>query len=225
MNSYGMTLRTKTALLIGASGLIGGHLLSILLASNQYCKVIIWVRNSIHLEHPKLVERIVNFDHLPSIEETLSIDDVFCCLGTTIKKAKTKEAFKKVDVDYPLELARLVEKKAISRFLIVSSMGADPNSKVFYSRTKGLLEEKLISMNLNSLCIFRPSLLLGKRKEMRLGEKIGAMVAKGISFVFIGGLKKYKPIDASDVAVGMFKAAQKEEAGVKIYLSNQIGEI
>lgn len=217
----------KSALLVGASGLVGGELLNCLLIAPEYSKVLILVRKPLGLIHPKLEERVIEFEDLLQHRDCFKVNDVFCCLGTTIKKARSKEAFRKVDVEYPLKIARLAKDMQAEKFLIISSVGANPKSTVFYTRMKGLLEQKLKEIGIKSLHIFRPSLLLGNRKEFRIGESVSAFLTKGISFFFVGWLKKYKPIEAKTVANGMYMAAQfkGEVQGIQIYLSNQIKEI
>jgi len=218
-------MNTKTALLAGASGLVGGHLLQLLLSSNEYKRVHILVRKPLGIIHEKLKETQVNFDILESYKDLLKADDVFCCLGTTIKKAGSQEAFKKVDVDYPVMLGRLAKESRAERFLIVSSMGANPESKIFYSRMKGLTEKTLEETGLKSLFIFRPSLLLGNRQEHRAGEKMASAVMKGIGFLFAGSLRKYKAIEAKTVAQAMLNAAQLPAEGVHVYLSDEIWDL
>lgn len=212
----------KTALLFGASGLVGRELLKLLLSGSEYEKVFVLGRKSLGIKDPKAEEVVIDFEELPKYKDYFKVDDVFCCLGTTIKKAKTQEAFKRVDVDYPLEIAQLALAMGAERFLVISTMGADPKSKIFYSRMKGLLEEELKKIGFKSLHIFRPSLLLGERKEFRLGESAAALISKGVPFIFIGPLKKVKPIHAQTVAKGMYKAAQNKAEGVYTYLSDEI---
>ncbi|MCO1604157.1 NAD-dependent epimerase/dehydratase family protein [Desulfosporosinus nitroreducens] len=215
----------KSALLVGASGLVGGELLTYLLNGKEYSKVLIFVRKTLGIKHPKLEERLIKFEDLAGYKDYFEVNDVFCCLGTTIKKARSQEAFKKVDLEYPLEIARLAKEMKAEKFLVISSMGANPKSSVFYSRIKGLLEQELKDISIKSLHIFRPSLLLGARREFRFSESASAFITKGISFIFVGSLKKYKPINAKTVAAGMYKAAQSETVGIHTYLSNEIAEL
>ena len=215
----------KSALLVGASGLVGSELLNCLLIAPEYSKVLVIVRKPLCLKHPKLEERVIEFEDLVLYNDCFKVEDVFCCLGTTIKKAQSQEAFKKVDVDYPLVMARLAKDMQAEKFLIISSMGANPDSTVFYSRMKGLLEQKLKVIGIRSLHIFRPSLLIGDRNEFRLGETVSTLLTKGLSFIFIGSLKKYKPITAKAVASAMYRAAQRKEEGIHTYLSHEIPEI
>jgi len=184
----------KSALLAGASGLVGNELLTVLLSAGEYSKVIVLVRKPLGILNPKLEEKVINFEELAQHKNSFKVNDVFCCLGTTIKKAKSQEAFKKVDVDYPLEMARLAQEMQSERFLIISAMGANPDSSIFYSRMKGLVEQKLKESDIKSVHIFRPSLLLGNRKEFRFGEVVSSFFMKGLSFLFFGSLKKYAPI-------------------------------
>lgn len=218
-------MESKSAILVGASGLVGGELLNLLLNSEEYSKVIVLGRRSLNLEHPKLEEIIVDFERLDQYQEKFSVDEIFCCLGTTIKKAKSKEAFKKVDVDYVLSLAKIAKEMKVEKFLIVSSIGADKQSAIFYSKMKGLVEEGLKEIGFSSLYIFRPSLLLGQRQEVRSGESAAAFLSKGLSFLMLGGLRKYKPIEAKVVAKGMYNAAQSTNAGYHTYMSDKIFDI
>jgi uncharacterized protein YbjT (DUF2867 family) len=212
-------MNQRTALLLGATGLTGGLLLDLLLASDQYTKVIIYVRKSIQKQHPKLVEQIINYD---TIETAVEADDIYCCLGTTIKIAKTKEAFEKVDLHYPLKIAALQQKAGSKQFLVVSAMGASTTSSIFYSRTKGLMEEGLAAIGFKGLYIFRPSFIVGDRKEERIGEKIGIFISKLIAPLMIGGLKNYKPVEASAIAACMIKHALSNQEGKHIILSGDI---
>lgn len=215
----------KKAILAGASGLVGGELLSILLAGDEYEKVIVLGRRSLNIEHPKLQEFIIEFDRMDDYQEFFHVDEVFCCLGTTIKKAGSKEAFKKVDVDYVLSLAKTAREMNVKKFLLVSSIGADSRSKIFYSRMKGLAEEGLKEIGFDYLHIFQPSLLLGERNEVRSGEHAAMIISKRISFIFRGSLKKYKPIEANVVAKVMYNCAQIKETGTHIHLSDEIADI
>lgn len=215
----------KVALVVGATGLVGNELVKMLLSAPEYEKVIVWVRTSMDIEHNKLEEKIINFRELDKYVVDKSVNHVFCCLGTTIKKAKSQEAFLKVDLEYPTVLAKKAKERNVSQFLAISAMGADSGSRIFYNRTKGQLEEELKKVGLPGLHIFRPSLLLGKRKEFRLGEKTVSAAYKALPFIFIGGLKKYKPIQGKTVACAMYKMALSEKNGVNIYGSDMIAKI
>jgi uncharacterized protein YbjT (DUF2867 family) len=214
----------KTALILGATGLVGSHLLYRLLESEAYGKVIILVREVLAIKHEKLVQVTVNFEHLLDYADYFKqADTVFCTLGTTIKQAKTKENFERVDFHYPLQAALLTE-KAGKRFLLISSMGASVNASVFYNRVKGNLEAQLHNLDLN-LFVFRPSLLLGKRKEFRLGERITMIILKFLPFLFVWKWAKYKPIQAQDVANAMYLVSLQDKIGKFLYLSDEIQKI
>lgn len=212
----------RTALVVGATGLVGKELVQILLDAPEYEKVIIWGRRTVELSHPKLVVQVIDFDKLENNEIEGQVDHVFCCLGTTIKKAKTQEAFKKVDLEYPLALARWAKKAGVSQFIVISAMGADANSKIFYNQTKGLLELRLKELGLNGLHIVRPSLLLGERSEFRFGESFAAVISKALPFLFAGSLVKYKPIPGKTVANAMYRIALIEKQGAFTFSSEDL---
>lgn len=212
----------KTAILLGASGLVGSFLLDILLNSEEYSSVVIFVRKEISRKHPKLVEHVIDFDQLDKYANLVQGDDLFCCLGTTIKQAKTREAFKKVDYYYPLRFAEMAKQNGVQQYLMVTSIGTNAGSSVFYLKTKGECEEAIKKVNLSSTSVFRPASLLGPRKEVRAQEKIGETVLKLVSFLLVGKLKKYKPVQAEKVAQAMYTIAQSPKEGFSIYESNQI---
>lgn len=212
----------KTALIAGATGLVGSELLKLLIDSEEYREIYILTRRSLGLDSPKIVEHIIDFDKLEQFEVDPPIDHVFCTLGTTIKKAKTKENFRKVDFEYVLTLGQKAKEWNSEKFLVVSSLGANAKSKIFYNRVKGEIESALQKLDLPHLFIFRPSLLMGNRKENRAGEKSAIMVYKVINPLFIGKLKKYKGIEAKQVAQGMMITAMKNETTFQIFESDEI---
>lgn len=215
----------KSALLAGATGLVGNELLHDLLESPRYEEVKILVRKPIDVVHPKLKQITADFDQLENYQGYFDVDDVFCCLGTTIKKAGSQEAFKTVDYDYPVKLALMAQTAGVQNFLVISALGANAQSKVFYSRTKGQLEKQLKEINLKALHIFQPSLLLGNRQEFRLGEKVAAVFSPLFSLLMVGKLKKYKPVSARRVALAMYRRAQTELSGPFFYPSDHIIEL
>ncbi|HEU4963336.1 MAG TPA: NAD(P)H-binding protein [Bacilli bacterium] len=219
------TPHPQSALIAGATGLVGQALVEILLASPFYGKVTVLVRRTLSLQHPKLHQVVVDYDRLDEHREAFAVDHVFCCLGTTIKKAKSKEAFAKVDYDYPLALARLAQEQGAKKFLIITAMGADANSSIFYNQVKGRVENALAEENLPALLLLRPSLLLGDRDEFRFGEQVAAWVAKALPFLFTGPLRRYKPIRSTTVATALHNAAQQSVAGRHVFESNQIAEL
>lgn len=213
----------KRAVLAGASGLMGSHLLEQLLASDDYSKVTVLVRRGLGRSHEKLDEQIVDFDRLAELgSEVISHADVYCALGTTIKKAGSQEAFRKVDYEYPVVLATLAKETGAERFLLVSSMGADATSSIFYNRVKGETEAAIRAIGLPMVSFVRPSLLLGQRAEFRLGERFATVASRLLGFAFRGLLFKYRPIEADAVAAAMLRVGQMYTPGVHIYENDQL---
>jgi len=212
----------KAALIAGASGLVGSELLKLLIANDAYETIHLLSRKPLEIQSSKIIEHIINFDELDRFEPNTKIDHVFCSLGTTIKKAKTKENFKKVDHDYVLELGKKANQWNTEKFLMVSSLGANAKSRIFYSRVKGEIEQALTDLSLNQLFIFQPSLLLGDRKEYRAGEKTAIYVYKVIDPLFFGPFKKYKGIEAKQVAKAMINVALHNEDSFRIFESVEI---
>ncbi|MBA3899968.1 MAG: oxidoreductase [Bacteroidetes bacterium] len=215
----------KTALIAGASGLTGSHCLDFLLNNDAYDKVISIGRNELKANHPKLEQIITDFSDLKEILPGLKADDVFCCLGTTIKKAGSKEAFKKVDYEYPLLIAKLAKANGAKGFHFVSAIGASADSFFFYSQVKGELEEEIMKVDFENANILRPSILDGDRKESRPAEKIGLMAAKFISPLLVGSFSKFKPTKAKAVGYVMVEMATKGIKGLSIIESDQIEQI
>ena len=215
----------KIALIAGATGLIGNICLKNIIDDPFYVKVIVVSRKAINFSHPKMTEHIVDFDHLENYKQHIKADHIYCCLGTTMKKAGTKENFRKVDLEYPFSLAKIAFENNATQFNLVSALGADINSRVFYNRVKGETEKLISSLDYPSLNIFRPSILLGDRKENRPGEKTGIILMQSLKFLFIGKLKKYKPVSAAKVAEAMIKFAKKEKKGINIIESDKIQEM
>jgi len=166
----------KTALIIGSTGLIGSQLLNFILDSNDYLKVITFVKRDTGIKHPKLTQHVIDFDKPETYKELIVGDDFFCTIGTTIKKAGSKKAFRKVDFEYPRQFAAFGLQNKVKQFLIISSLGADAKSGNFYLKTKGEIQDFLKDCNFESVSVLQPSLLLGNRTEFRLGEKVGALV-------------------------------------------------
>ncbi len=210
----------KTALLFGASGLVGGHCLSELLASPVYKKVKIFVRKKLDVTHEKLEQHVIDFEQPEKYRNLLKGDDIYCCIGTTIKKAGSKAQFKKVDYTYNLQIAAMAAEQGVNQYLLVSSVGADPDSVFFYTRIKGELEEKVKQMDFWAIHIFQPSVLLGERNENRWGEHLAGKIAKGFDTLTGGLLAKYSPVEAEVVAKAMVAAAQGFKSGVHIYPSH-----
>lgn len=217
--------KVRYALIVGASGLVGGHCLKQLLKSDRYSQVISLGRHDLPVIHPKLEQRTVDFNKLSGYVADLAVDDVFCCLGTTIKKAGSKDAFYKVDHTYVVEVAKAAAGKGASQFIVVSAMGADAGSMFFYNKVKGEMERDVQQLGFEAVHILRPSLLLGDREEQRTGEEFAAKVMKPLSNLMIGPLEKYKPIEAETVAKAMVYAASQQQKGTHIYTSDEIAAL
>lgn len=206
----------KTATLIGASGLIGSHLLQLLLDDPYFDTVRILVRRKLQTTHQKLEQKIVDFNDSDSLLVAMDNSDaVFCTVGTTQKKVKgDKEAYRKVDYDIPVKAARFCKMTGCETFILVSAVGANNKAKNFYLKLKGEVEEVVKTVGIRSVYIMRPSMLLGDRKEFRFGEKTVTPLMKVFSFLIPS---KYKPIQAADVAKAMFAAAKKNEEGFFVW--------
>ena len=207
----------KTALLAGASGLIGSQLLPLLLASERYAKVIVVGRRAVPVVHPKLVQVITELDRLADVRLQLVADDVYCCLGTTRQQAGSKEAFYKVDYLYVVTLAALTGGNFASQFMVVSSLGADAGARVYYSRVKGEMEAAVRQVPFRAVHIFRPSLLLGARATPRLGERLSAAVLGALRPLLRGPLAKLRPVPAAAVAAAMLRSAEDDGGGVRVH--------
>ena len=194
----------RNALVIGATGMVGKELISILVRSDYYNSLHIVTRRPYELEHRKIKSYTINFDNFDHLTLHAHIQDVYVCLGTTMKKAGSKENFRKVDLEYVVSVARWAKKSHAEKFAVISSMGASAQSGNFYLQTKGQMENALIGMKLPKLIILRPSLLMGKREEFRLAERTGTILAKPLMKVMRGKLKKYVPVYAVQVAKTMF---------------------
>lgn len=211
----------NTALVIGATGLVGAHLLNLLLADGHYTQVTAITRKPISPQ-PGFENLIGSFEDGDTLLSGKAFDDVYCCLGTTMKKAGSKKDFRKVDYDYPMKVAELVKGTGTKQFLVVSAMGADPESSFFYNKVKGELERDLGHLGFESLHIFRPALLLGARNEKRPGEKLAQYIFKALGFLFFGPLKKYKAIDYRKVARAMIVQAKSHTPGTTVLLSDEL---
>lgn len=196
------------ATVIGATGLIGSYLLELLLKDDRFDSVRVLVRRPFEPDHPKLEKKLVDFTDAESFRLALEGSDlVFCSIGTTQKKVKgDKEAYRKIDYDITVNAARFCKLNGYETFVFVSSVGANSKSNNFYLKLKGEIEDAVRAVGLRHVHIMQPSLLLGDRKESRLGEKIAQWVMPVISFLIP---KKYRPIHARKVAEMMINAAKK----------------
>jgi uncharacterized protein YbjT (DUF2867 family) len=211
-----------TAIITGATGLVGSELLNQLLSDANYERIIAVVRKPLEIENEKLVQKVIDFEKLVSSLEGIKADHAFCCLGTTIRKAGSKEVQYHIDHDYVINFANGCYSSGVSRFAVVSSSGADNKSGNFYLRTKGEMEEDLKKLPFEGLYILRPSLLLGKRKEFRFGEVIAKAIMQVINPLMTGKLRRFRGIYASRVAKGMTGMVNSNLTGVRIIESDKI---
>lgn len=207
---------SRTALLAGSTGLIGAQLLELLLADARYERVIALSRKPLANTHSKLENVLITTGELDKLS-SLKANDVFCCLGTTMKLAKSKAAFRVVDYEYPLQLANALKANGAQQFLLVSALGANRKSSIFYNKVKGELEEAITALKFGATYIFRPSLLLGDRKELRAGENGAKFVYQYLGFLIPA---KYKGIESSKVARAMLAESQSGKSGVHVYESS-----
>lgn len=208
------------ALLVGATGLVGGHCLGELLYDNAFSAVTVFARRPLEWTPPKLTVHVVDFDRLSEQAEAINADVALCCLGTTHRAAGSPEAFAKVDHIYVAELARLAAARGVSRFILVSAVGADPASPVFYNRVKGRAEAAVSELPFKAVHILRPSLLLGERSEPRPLEDWSKQLAPFWSLLAWGPFSRYRPVLAEIVASRMVELAKSPEEGVHIHYFN-----
>lgn len=213
----------KTALLAGATGLVGSALLPLLLASGRYAKVIVVGRHPVAMQHPRLVQVTIELSQLEAARLRLIADDIYCCLGTTMRQAGSKAAFYEVDFLYVVKLAALTAANFASQFLVVSAAGADADSRFYYNRVKGEMEAAVRQAPFRAIHIFRPSLLLGERPAPRLGERVGALVLKLASPLLRGSWRKYRAVAATTVAQAMLRAAEDDGGGIRVHESDRLG--
>ena len=214
----------KTALLFGASGLVGNHLLNQLISNNNYSKIKLFVRSSIEISDPKIEIIQTDFNNLENHKEDIKGDDCFFCIGTTKKNSPDKNEYKRVELEVPKQIAQIAKSNSVNSFVFISSGYADPKSSGDYLRFKGEVEEELKRLNFSKLGIMRPSFLLGDRKEKRIGEKIGIFVFKLLSPLFLGPLKKMKPIHSATVAKAMITITQNKVSKT-IFESDEIADL
>lgn len=215
----------KIALIAGSSGLVGNLLLHQLLQDDHYDQIIVLVRRSIAQRHPKLVEVVCDFNNLEEVSSYLKVDDVFCCLGTTIKKAKTRTAMNLVDRDYPIDLAKKTFEQGAQQFIIISAPNNGEDSPFAYSKMKGQLEAGLRKIPFNSLAFIHPSLLMGDRLEFRFAESISTALLRGITKITRKPISAKLGIEAVDVATAMLKIAHNPKQGVTTYPAKKLQEI
>ena len=212
----------KTAIVIGATGLVGTQLVNQLIEHPKFSKIIVLVRRSTGIANPKLQEVFVSFDELTCSKQEIKGDVLFSCMGTTMKQAKTKESQYKVDYTYQFETAQLAANNGVKTYVLVSSAGANPKSNTFYTRIKGELEEAVNQLPFDKIRILRPSFLMGNRTEFRLGEIIGTSVINFFA-ALIPPLKKWRGIKDTEVARAMISSAL--DANQKKVIVTELDEI
>lgn len=217
-------MRNKHAIIIGANGLVGSELTKMLLEEEQYDKVTLITRREIELEHEKLESLVIDFRNLHKYWDCFKCDDMFYCLGTTMNKVRKKSDFYKVEHDYCVNIAKISQHNKVKQFLLISSKGADPNSFMFYPKVKGQIEQAVEKVGFDTLHIFRPSVLMGKRAEFRFLESISKGFLSVFNFAMVGFLKNIKGMPAQTLAKAMIEAAKTSKKGVFIHTNRMIHE-
>lgn len=212
----------RSALVVGATGLVGSSLIRQLCESEEYAAVNVIARRPLDFTDPKLVVKVRDFEQITESDIEFA-HEVFCCLGTTIKKAGSREQFEKVDVEYPVTIAALAKNRGIAHFIVISAMGANEHSRAYYNRVKGKLEAELVALDFPQLSIVRPSLLTGERKEFRFAENLGAKAMSVLKPLMIGPGKKLRSIEAQQVALAMMVIAlHGKKQKVAMYSSDEL---
>jgi len=214
----------RTALLIGGTGLVGSHCLTQLLRDPTYGRVVALVRRPLPLTDAKLVAQVVDFDQVGEVDLP-RVDDVYCTLGTTIRRAGSRAAFHRVDHDYVVALARRSAERGASQFILVSALGANPHSSVFYNRVKGETERDVAALPFRAVHILRPSLLVGERSEHRPLEHVSIWIFTALAPLLVGPARRYRPIPAELVARAMLAVARLGESGTHVYQSDRIAAL
>ncbi|HEX8694653.1 MAG TPA: NAD(P)H-binding protein [Longimicrobium sp.] len=220
-----MPASSRSALVLGATGLVGGHCLDLLLADGAWTRVATLGRRPAAREHPKLEQRTADFDRLDEHADAFAVDDVFCCLGTTIRAAGSREAFRRVDHDYPLAAARLASARGARHFLLVTALGADPGSRVFYNRVKGEVERAVAALPFAGVLLARPSLLLGEHSGRRPAEALAQKAAPVLNPLLVGPLRRYRALPAAAVAGALVRLAREGVAGVRVVESDELAAL
>ncbi len=210
------------AIIAGATGLIGHDLLQQLLEHPDYTKVTALVRKKLPQQHPKLKQLMLDFDRLEDYKDEILGDVVFCALGTTKNKTPDQAQYRKIDHQYPLDLAFIAQQNGVSQYHLVSALGASEKSAIFYSKLKGEVERDLKTIPFKSIHIYRPSLLDGKRKEHRSIERVMIAMMRILNPLLMGSLKKYRSIKAGKVASAMLRQSVQALSGTFIYNSDEI---
>ncbi|MCL5246371.1 NAD(P)H-binding protein [Cellulophaga sp. 20_2_10] len=219
-----MKTKEKTAIVLGATGVTGSALVSLLTHHNAYAKIKLFSRSVSGFTHPKIDEYLVDLQDLEKHKSSFTADEVYCCIGTTKAKTPDKETYKNIDYGIPVQAAKLCKENNINTFMVISALGANASSSVFYNKIKGQMEDDVIALQIPKTYILQPSLIAGKRKEKRLGEWLAKQFLKVFQFLLIGSLKKYKPIHPETIAKAMVWLGNNEENATKIQ-SDKIKEL
>jgi uncharacterized protein YbjT (DUF2867 family) len=209
-------------ILLGSTGLIGKNCLKFLSNDIAVDKVTALVRKKTDVNLLKAEEVVFDYDNAEKQQEIIVGDVLVCCLGTTIKKAKSKEAFKKVDLEYPVKMAKIASQNGIKHLIVISSIGADVNGSTFYLKVKGEMEEQIKKIPFQTISILRPSILFGDRDEFRLGEKIGIGFMKLTGPLFFGKFSKYQGIEAETIAIAINKLIKRPHNTIEVFESDEI---
>jgi len=212
----------ETAILLGASGLIGSHLLPLLLNSPAYAEVTVYVRKALPINNSKLKQIITDFEDLDVLNDGINASIVFSCLGSTKKKTPDIKKYRRIDYGIPLHFAQQAKKNGARQFHLVSSLGADAKSGNYYSKIKGEIEDAVNSIGYETVHIYQPSFLKGERNENRPLEKLMLPIMSLLDVVLIGPLKKYKSIEATEVASAMYNQSITNQRGTLVHQSDQI---
>lgn len=213
-----------SALLLGATGLVGGQVLDLLLNDPAYGRVVVLGRRAVDRQHPRLHQQVADLGRLDEHAPLFSVDDVFCCLGTTIRAAGSQEAFRRVDHDYVVSSARVAASAGARRYLLVTAAGADAGSRIFYNRVKGEAEAGVRAQPFEGVVILRPSLILGPRAERRTAEALAQKLAPALGVLMVGPLRRYRAVEAVTIARAMVRMAKQRPRGVRIVESEEIQE-
>jgi len=214
-------MNKKTAIILGATGLTGSLLLKDLITDDSYSEIKLFSRRATGIDSPKIKEFIGDVIQLENFRDDFTADEVYCCIGTTSAKTKDRAVYRDIDFGIPVKAARLARENKITTFLVISTMGASAQSKVFYSRTKGEMEQAVLDQKIPNTYILRPSLILGERGERRITENVGALVMKAIDPILRGKAEKYRAIEASIIAAALIELAASDH-GTQIVPSDVI---
>lgn len=211
----------KTAIILGATGLTGSIVLEQLLQNKDYAKIKLFSRTSCGLKHDKLEEHLGDLLQMDTFKDDFTGDEVYVCIGTTKKKTPDRDTYRKIDIGIPVHAAKLAKENGIKKIAVISAIGADPESSITYNQIKGEMETQVQHVGVEQTFILRPSMIAGNREEYRFGEKFGLTVFKALQFLFIGPLKKYRAVQASDIAKKMIELCTSE-APSRIVESDEI---